>query len=72
MINNNKRLRIIDSTSNIEYTYGLDEIWINPSNVLMMAQNIKEGLKEYVNSTLLSDEIDKNYEDIKVKVKSLR
>ena len=36
MINNNKKLRIIDSTSNIEYTYGLDEIWINPSNVLMM------------------------------------
>lgn len=71
MINNNKRLRIIDSTSNIEYTYGLDEIWINPSNVLMMAQNIKEGLKEYVNSTLIASEIDNNYEELKISISSI-
>ena len=71
MINNNKDLKIIDSTNNIEYIYGLDEIWINPSNILMIAQNIKEGLKEYVNSTLLETEIDENYEELKINISSL-
>ena len=71
MINNNKDLKIIDSTNNIEYTYSLDEIWINPSNILMVAQNVKEGLKEYVNSTLLSSEIDTKYEELKISISSI-
>lgn len=71
MINKNKNLKIIDATNKIEYTYSLDEIWMNPSNVLMISQNIKEGLKEYVNSTLLSEKIDKNYEELKINVSSL-
>lgn len=71
MINNNRKLRIIDATSNIEYTYGLDEIWINPSNVLMISQNIKEGLKEYINSTLISSEIDQKYEELKITISSI-
>lgn len=71
MINKNKKLKIIDATNNIEATYGEDEIWINPSNVLMIAQNVKEGLKEYVNSTLLSSEIDSNYEELKINISSL-
>ena len=71
MINNNKSLKIIDSTNNIEVTYSLEELWINPSNVLMMAQNIKEGLKEYVNSTLISSEIDSNYEELKINISSI-
>ena len=71
MLNNNKNLKIIDSTNNIEYTYSLDEIWMNPSNVLMIAQNIREGLKEYVNSTLLSEEIDANYEELKINISSI-
>lgn len=71
MINKNKKLKIIDATNNIETTYSLDDIWINPSNVLMISQNIKEGLKEYVNSTLLSSEIDTNYEELKINISSL-
>ena len=71
MINNNKRLKIIDATNSIEYTYSLDEVWINPSNVLMIAQNIKEGLKEYVNSTLIEEEIDEKYEDLKISISSI-
>ncbi len=71
MINDNKNLKIIDATSNIEFTYSLDEIWINPSNILMVAQNVKEGLKEYVNSTLLSSEIDSKYEELKISISSI-
>ena len=71
MINSNKNLKIIDATNNIESTYSLDDIWINPSNVLMIAQNIREGLKEYINSTLISDEIENNYEELKISISSI-
>lgn len=71
MLNINKRLKIIDATNSIEYTNGLDEIWINPSDILMIAQNIKEGLKEYVNSKLINDEIDINYEELKLNISNL-
>ena len=71
MVNNNKKLRIIDSTNRIEYKYSEDEVWINPSNVLMVARNIKEGLKEYVVSENLDKKIDDNYEALKINISNL-
>jgi zinc transport system substrate-binding protein len=71
MVNNNKKLRIIDSTNRIEYKYSQDEVWINPSNVLMVARNIKEGLKEYVVSENLDKKIDDNYEALKINISNL-
>ena len=71
MLNINKKLKIIDATSNIEYTNGFDEIWINPSDILMIAQNIKDGLKEYVSSTLINEDIDQNYEQLKIDISNL-
>ena len=52
MINKNNKLKIIDATSKIEYTSSIDEIWINPSNLLKIAKNTKDGLDEYINSRL--------------------
>ena len=71
MVNNNKKLKIIDSTNRIEYKYSEDEVWINPSNVLMVARNIKEGLKEYVVSENLDKKIDDNYEALKINISNL-
>ena len=71
MVNNNKKLKIIDSTNRIEYKYSQDELWINPSNVLMVARNIKEGLKEYVVSENLDKKIDDNYEALKINISNL-
>lgn len=71
MLNQNKKLKIIDATNNIEYTNGYDEIWINPSDILMIAQNIKDGLKEYVSSTLINEDIDQNYEQLKIDISNL-
>ena len=71
MVNNNKKLKIIDSTNRIEYKYSQDEVWINPSNVLMVARNIKEGLKEYVISENLDKKIDDNYEALKINISNL-
>ena len=71
MVNNNKHLKIIDSTNRIEYKYSENEVWINPSNVLMVARNIKEGLKEYVISENLDKKIDDNYEALKINISNL-
>ncbi len=71
MINKNNKLKIIDATSKIEYTSSIDEIWINPSNLLKIAKNTKDGLDEYINSSLIKDEINENYEDLKVEISSI-
>lgn len=71
MINKNNKLKIIDATSKIEYTSDIDEIWINPSNLLKIAKNTKDGLDEYINSSLIKDEINDNYEDLKVEISSI-
>ncbi len=71
MINRNKKLKIIDSTAKIEYTNSMDEIWINPSNMLTIAQNVRNGLKEYINSSYLEKEIDENYDELKLKLSIL-
>ena len=71
MLNKNKKLKIIDSTAKIEYTNGMDEIWINPSSMITVAQNTRNGLKEYITSSYLQDEIDKNYEELKLQLSTI-
>lgn len=71
MLNKNKNLKIIDATARINYTYDVDEIWINPSNILTIAQNIEKGLNEYVNSTYLKKDIEKNSEKMNISLSKL-
>jgi len=59
----NKDLKIIDVTASMENLYGDEELWLNPSNYLMMIQNIRYGLKEYINNHYLKNQIDENYEE---------
>jgi zinc transport system substrate-binding protein len=68
MINKNKNLMIVDAAMGMEYTYGVEELWINPSNFLMLSQNIKNGFKEYITNSYLINEIEDNYDEIKLQV----
>ena len=52
MINKNKSVKIIDASLGMPYTNGIEETWLAPGNYLMMASNIKNGLKEYITETL--------------------
>lgn len=70
-LNNNSDLLIIDATYGMEITYSEEELWLNPSNLLMMTQNIKDGLQEYMTNSYLEKEIDKKYEEIKVMLSEL-
>lgn len=71
MRNNNKKLKIIDTTMAMEFTDSLEMLWLDPSNFLMMAQNIKKGFGEYINNYYLNNDIDKNYESLKVDASNL-
>ena len=71
MIDNNQNLKIIDATNRIDITDNVDEVWINPSNILMISKNIRDGLKEYVTSDLIKEDIDEKYEILKLKISSL-
>lgn len=71
LLKKNNKIKIIDGTFGMSNTYGYKGIWLDPSNILMVAQNIKNGLKEYVSNTKLSEEIDTNYENLKIKLSEL-
>ena len=66
LINKNKKIKIIDASLGMNYTNDVIETWLNPSNYLMMASNIKKGLEEYINEEIEKKEIEKNYEKLKL------
>jgi zinc transport system substrate-binding protein len=71
MLNKNRRLKIIDAAMNMEYVYGIEELWLDPSNFLMLSQNIKKGFEEYIANPYLKNEINKNYESLKIKLSAI-
>ena len=60
----NNKLLIIDGTNAMTYKYGIEELWLDPLNLLNIANNVKKGLNEYINYKYLKDEIDANYKKI--------
>ena len=71
LLDYNRNLKIIDSSYVLENEYNSDELWIDPSFMLMMSQNVRIGLKEYIENNYLKEEIDANYEDLKVDISEL-
>ncbi len=71
LLEKNPNLNIIDSAYVLEIENGIEELWLNPSNLLMMGQNIKIGLNEYIDSSFLKQEINDNYEELKVTLSEL-
>ena len=71
MLKDNSDLKIIDATLSMEYSNYQEELWIDPSNALMIARNIKTGLNEYINNHYLKNDIEKNYESLKIDLSNL-
>lgn len=66
--NNNHKIKLIDASKDVYIKYDTTELWLSPSNYLMLAQNIKEMLIKYVSSTIIKQEIEKNYDDLKLTI----
>ena len=71
MLNKNKNLRIVDATMGMEVLYSDPELWLNPSNFLMLCLNIRNGMKEYITNSFLRKEIDSNYDKLKLEISEL-
>lgn len=67
----NSNIMIIDSTANIVYDYSIEELWLDPNNLLTIANNIKNGFEEYIKAQYLINEINENYEKLKIELTSL-
>ena len=71
LLDYNNDLRIIDSSYVLDNDYNMEEVWLDPSFMLMMSQNVRIGLDEYIENNYLKEEIDENYEDLKVDISEL-
>ena len=67
----NKDLKIIDATNTMEYNYTEKELWLDPSNFLMMALNIKNGILEYTTNHYLNEKIEENYNNLKIEISKI-
>lgn len=64
MININDNLLIIDVSNGLNYTHGIEELWMSPNNCLMLAKNIKDYLTEYLDSTTIIDYVTSRYAEL--------
>ena len=67
----NKKIKIIDATQSMEYDYRTEELWLNPSNFLMIAQNIKNGFNEYLTNQYIMNQVSNKYEELKINISKL-
>ena len=64
-------LLVIDTAYVLETDYSPEEMWLNPSSLLMMSQNVRLGLEEYISSTYLSKDVDEAYNALKIELSEL-
>ena len=64
----NPDLKIIDTAYVLETDYSPEELWLNPSSLLMMSQNVRLSLNEYVTATYLKKEVNEDYNSLKIKL----
>ena len=67
----NNNLKIINATLSMNISHENEELWLDPSNFLQMAQNIKIGFEEYISNYYILQEIETNYESLKLDVSKL-
>lgn len=70
-LNSNRNLKIIDVSQGLEFEYNTIELWLNPSDFLMLAHNVKNGLEEYISNKYIIEEIEKKYEDLKIMISGM-
>ena len=64
LVNKNKKIQIIDVTYGLKYSHGIEELWLSPSNYLMLCNTVKNDLIDLNNNKYTSKEIEKNYDAI--------
>ena len=71
LLNKNKNLDIIDVSKGLEIENDPTELWLSPTNFLMIASNIKNTLKEYITNQKMIDKVESNYNNLKVEISEI-
>lgn len=71
LLNKNHDLRIIDATKGMSILYDIEEVWLDPSNYLMLCSNIKNSLIEYNDNVYIKENIEDNYKLLNEKISEL-
>lgn len=71
MFHFNKKLAIINTSDSMNYKYGIEELWLDPLNMLKMARNVKSGLNKYINNGYLKNNINTKFNDLEQSLSSL-
>ena len=67
-LNKNKKLKILDVAYGLKYNDSIEELWLSPSNFLMLASTTKTNLEDIIENKYLDDEIEKNYRDLEEEI----
>lgn len=70
-LNTNSNLNIIDGTKGLSFSNDVCELWLDPSNYLMIARNIKSTLIDYTSNVYDEEKIDKLYNELKIKISEI-
>lgn len=65
LLNNNNKIEIVDAMKGMSYTNQVEELWLDPSNFLMVCRNIKSTLIDYEDNIYIKENIEENYQSLK-------
>lgn len=71
LLNANSNLKLIDATKGMDNNLNITNIWLDPSNYLMLCSNIKSSLIEYNDNPYIKEAIENNYKKLNEKVSGL-
>lgn len=71
LINKNTNLKIIDVSYGLTLENSVEELWLSPSNFLMLASTVKNNLVEILDSKYSKEIIEKNYEEIQATISQM-
>ena len=67
-LNKNKKLRILDVAYGLKYNYSEEELWLSPSNFLMLASTIRTNLTDFIENKYLVEDINNNYKELEEEI----
>ncbi len=71
LLNKNDKLKIIDATKGLQSKLEITNMWLDPSNYLMLCSNIKRSLIEYTDNVYMKEDIEKKYKQLNEKISEL-
>lgn len=71
LINKNNDIKVIDVSYGLTLDNQVEELWLSPSNFLMISATVKNNLEELSNSKFTIETINKNYEILQTNISEM-